>query len=147
MRVHDYYPVDETFELVDIFTIPFDNEQRANSEFSSLTTYSGECGSARIALSIGITSLCPPDTYGPRCDVFCEEVPGNSTCNYLGEVVCEGNFREPDCIECDPNFEGPNCEDCTYIFSPQDFNTIYPVLYLHFLSPQLLDLWAPCSSS
>ena len=61
-------------------------------------------------------------------NVMCsvKRVPGNSTCNYLGEVVCEGNFREPDCIECAANFEGPNCEDCMYI-SLQDFSTIYPV--------------------
>ena len=114
MRIYDADPT--ILELVDIITIPFDDEQRANSEFSSVTTSFGNCGSANIRLSISITNLCPTNTYGPLCDVFCEEVPGNNTCNYLGEVMCEGNFREPDCTECDANFEGPNCDNCMYNF-------------------------------
>ena len=82
-------------DIVDTFIIPFDCTQRADSTFSDPTVYIGACGSARIKISISITSLCPDDTYGPQCNVFCDEQPGNYTCNYLGEKICVPGYEDP----------------------------------------------------
>ena len=41
------------------------------------------------------TSPCPDDTYGPQCNVFCDEQPNNYTCNYLGEKICVSGYEDP----------------------------------------------------
>ena len=82
-------------DVVNKFLIQFDYQQGADSAFSDPTNYTGLCGSATIEISISITSLCPNSTYGPQCNVFCDEQPNNYTCNYLGEKICVSGYEDP----------------------------------------------------
>ena len=93
---------------VDVIIVPFNSRQRANGEFSSATSYTGSCGKASIVVSISITRLCPtPNTYGQFCDQTCIEQPGQTNCNYLGQLQCLGTFAAPDCITCIANYYPP----------------------------------------
>ena len=91
MTVTDEDPDDD--DLVDTITIPLSARLRANAQFSPSTTHSGSCGRASITVSVSITSLCPPNMYGPQCDQECvERVDQNIQCNYLGQQQCLGKL-------------------------------------------------------
>lgn len=136
---------------IDEFIIPVNKQLRANSEFSSRTTYFGSCGRASIDVSFRIISLCQTNTYGPQCNLVCIEKPDQNTCNYLGEPIClnnyappncdecitgfqspgctdcVGHFKEPDCTECDQNFQGRNCDVCTNGYFPEGACNVFCV--------------------
>ena len=95
---------------VDEIIVPLGRHLQANSEYNPNTTYYGTCGRARMQLRTRITSECPDNVCGPQCSVYCEEVPGQKVCNYLGEVTCLENFDGPNCDECIDGFYGPECE-------------------------------------
>ena len=95
---------------VDEIIVPLGRHLQANSEYNPNATYYGTCGRARMQLRTRITSECPDNVYGPQCSVYCEEVPGQKVCNYLGEVTCLENFDGPNCDECIDGFYGPKCE-------------------------------------
>ena len=124
MTVTDEDPGDD--DLVDTITIPFGSELRANAEFSPSTTHSGSCGRASITVSVSITSLCPPNMYGPQCDQECVERAGQNTCNYLGQQQCLGNHAPPDCDECTMvGFQAPGCITCAPDYYPAGICTTF----------------------
>ena len=119
---------DEEFnadDSVDQFFIPFDNQQRADSTFSPPITYSGSCGRARLEVSINITSLCPSNTFGPQCNIICEERLDQNTCNYLGKLECLGNYAPIDCNECITGFQAPGCATCAPDYYPPSICQIF----------------------
>ena len=117
----DFNPDDS----VDRFFIPFDNQQRADSTFSPPITYSGSCGRARLEVSINITSLCPSNTFGPQCNIICEERLDQNTCNYLGGRKCLGNYAPIDCNECITGFQAPGCVTCAPDYYPPNICQIF----------------------
>ena len=107
-------------------TIPFGSELRANAEFSPSTTHSGSCGRASITVSVSITSLCPPNMYGPLCDQECVERAGQNACNYLGQQRCLGNHAPPDCDECTMvGFQAPGYITCAPDYYPAGICTTF----------------------
>ena len=74
---------EETTE-VDVIIIKLPTNKKANLDYGPETFY-GLCGKGHMKVNIRITSDCPLNFYGPECDIWCEEVSGQTACNYLGD--------------------------------------------------------------
>ena len=84
--------------------IPLSPQLKADSKFGRSETYYGLCGKANMAVKVNTTSDCRSNWYGPQCTKQCVSESQEKTCNYIGESICNGNFKEPDCRLCDENF-------------------------------------------
>ena len=117
---------DEDFvgnDPVDMITIPFSDDWRADSTFNPSITRLGSCGRASLTVSVRIVSLCPANMYGPQCTQECIERANQNTCNYLGEVRCLGNFAPPDIT----GFQAPDCVDCAANYYPASVCDVFCV--------------------
>ena len=112
-------------DRIDDFIILFSDQLTANSVFSPTITQNGVCGRATLSVRIRITSLCPANRYGPSCDRVCVDVPGQRTCNYLGEPECLGNFAPPTCNQCITGFQLPTCVTCAQDYFPQNICNVF----------------------
>ena len=124
MTVTDKDPIGRN-DHVDTITISLGEELRADSQFGPSTTHSGSCGRASITVSVNITSLCPPNMYGPQCDQECVERAEQNTCNYLGQQQCLGNYVLPNCDECTVGFQAPGCITCAPDYYPAGICTTF----------------------
>ncbi|KAL5268257.1 hypothetical protein ACHWQZ_G002204 [Mnemiopsis leidyi] len=63
--------------------------------------------------------LCKQHFYpAEKCDINCEPVPGNFTCNQTtGQKICASGKAGSDCDRCENmNKEGENCDNCKQFF-------------------------------
>ena len=67
---------------VDVIIIKLPTNKKANLDYGPETFY-GLCGKGHMKVNIRITSDCPPNLYGPECDIWCEEESELIACNYL----------------------------------------------------------------
>jgi hypothetical protein len=86
-----------------------------SSDFTDRMTYFGTLNISQFDLSFRIDGECSENYHGPQCNVFCSEVPGRSTCDTQGNIVCENSNRSPEsnCTDCLVPGEDPdnNCGD------------------------------------
>ena len=82
------------YQEVDIIVIDLTSNLKANSDYGPPLPYHGDFGRAHLTAQINITSLCPPNMYGPHCTTKCTDVSGERVCNYLGVATTLNCFEE-----------------------------------------------------
>ena len=88
-------------EYVYVDRVPIDLQLNLSTNFTERRTYSGIYNISQFDMSFRLSGQCAENYYGPRCDIFCSEVEGVSTCDSDGSIVCVNPDNDPQ-NNCEP---------------------------------------------
>ena len=64
-------------------------------------------------------SFCIGNYYTSSCDIYCQPVLGNYTCNTSGNKVCADHKTGENCDMCQKEWSGEKCEECAENYFPE----------------------------